>query len=887
MGNSSKYNFIVMAFLKIKQLFSDKIACYYIKKSGLFDEALYLKNYPDVARVNKWPVAHYIQFGWKEERSPNPLFDAQWYLKTNSDIAASKINPLYHYVRYGWKEGRSPNPLFNAPWYLAANSDVAHSGCEPLWHYQTYGWKRGCSPDPLFDVEWYLKTNSDVATSDWEPLHHYQKKGYQEGRFPNILFNAACLANILTKKYGQEIEREVTDWLSLLKKIENKNIDDLQYHEIIKKLEENIKKIPQVKTTNHHHCDISIIIPVYNQLAYTLICVTSLLRLKTDYSYEILIGDDASTDNTHEVFSNLHSSIKVIHHKENLGFIRNCNATAQYARGDYLLFLNNDTIVLPGALDALVSIFKTRKDAGLVGAKLLNSDGTLQEAGGIIWNDGSGWNYGRGDDESLSAYNYVREVDYCSGACLLTTLNIWRQLNGFNELYSPAYYEDTDFSFRVREIKKKVYYQPLAELIHYEGISNGRNLSLGLKKHQSINQKKFFERWKGVLEKDHHSLETELIIAKARAKEKKTILFIDHEIPTPDQDAGSKSILSYIKFFIKKDFKVILLANNHKENQPYSDLFRNMGVEILIGNKFSQNWKQWFIQYGKYIHYVFLSRPHTSLRWIGPLRTYTSAKLLFYGHDLVSRTRKRAYDEIGVEEHKKTALEFKEHEDAIHSLVDAIFYPSQVEVDYLSAQMNSNHIRQIPLYIYENGKKNTNYFPSQRNGLLFVGGFRHPPNKDAISWFIEHAFSQVQKALSNIQLTIVGANMPSEFLKLNSKSIIIKSNISDEELDQIKNNVRLTIAPLRFGGGIKGKIVESLASGLPVITTPIGAEGLKSRDNFLIISSLHDFAKEIIRIYDNYELLSELSVRGLEYVEKNFSEKVFQEVISEWIPEIR
>jgi GT2 family glycosyltransferase len=186
-----------------------------------------------------------------------------------------------------------------------------------------------------------------------------------------------------------------------------------------------------------------------------------------------------------------------------LGFLHSCNRAAQEARGEYLLFLNNDTQVQGGWLDHMLALFGRDDQVGLVGAKLLFPNGRLQEAGGIVWRDGSGYNYGRYDDPSKPEYNHVREVDYCSGACIMIEAPLFQQLGGFDARYAPAYYEDTDLAFRVRQAGRKVLYQPKAVVVHHEGVSNGIDTCSGIKAYQVVNQAKFRERWRKELEQFH------------------------------------------------------------------------------------------------------------------------------------------------------------------------------------------------------------------------------------------------------------------------------------------------------------------------------------------------------------------------------------------------
>lgn len=881
-SNTSSYfkkSLLEKTLLSLNQSLANRLARYEIKKSGLFDAKWYLEKNPDVAKAGICPFLHYVTCGWKEGRSPNPLFHVQWYLETNSDVVNLKVDPFYHYIKTGWKEGRSPNPLFNIQWYLEINRDVAEAGYEPLWHYQTFGWKAGYSPDPLFDLPWYLSVNKDVAIANCEPLHHYETHGAKEGRIPNPLFSEVCLPNILAKKYGVEVSKEVVALLELLQQADNKDCCSLYYEEVIKKLKEEVKK-GSVSNITHDSYDISIIIPVHNQLPYTLACVASLLRLETKYSYEILIGDDASTDATKEIFSNLHPSIKLMHHKENLGFLKNCNAVAKQAKGTYLLFLNNDTILLPGCLDALVETFTARKDAGLVGAKLLNSDGTLQEAGGIIWNDGSGWNYGRGNDPERPEYNYVREVDYCSGACIMIPKVLWDQIEGFDELYAPAYCEDSDIAFKIRHIGKQVYYQYNSELIHLEGKSNGREVTEGMKSYQLINNKNLLKKWGELFLKEQGTNGEDVFKCRDRSLHKKTILIIDHYLPHYDKDAGSRTIWEYIKLFVNSGFSVKFLGDNFMPVEPYQKELQQMGVEVLTGELAQKNWKTWIHENGKYLDYIFLSRAHIGIKYLDLLRKKTKAKILFYGHDLLSRTFHNKFNNLQNKEALTESQKWENLEQTIINKVDVVYYPSSLEVDYLKKKYTNRNIKVLPPYVFDDqyqirDKKLVS------NKILFVGGFAHPPNVEAITSFVRSVWPQVHRLFPSLILTIVGSSPADTIRALGSTHITITGFVSEKMLSELYHSHDIAIVPLLSGGGIKGKVIEALAHGTPVLTTPIGAEGIPDAERYMTICSMNDFATTLIAMLRSSEKREQFSKTAPELIKKHYSRQALFSVLSQ------
>ncbi|HEY8292967.1 MAG TPA: glycosyltransferase family 2 protein, partial [Thermomicrobiales bacterium] len=249
----------------------------------------------------------------------------------------------------------------------------------------------------------------------------------------------------------------------------------------------------------------SIVVPVHNKAAYTLACLAQLQAVLPAASNagEIIVVDDASIDDTPGVVGRacaMDPRIRALRNTENQGFLASCNRGASAASGDIVVFLNNDTLPQPGWLRALLMLFRAYPDAGAVGSKLIYPDLTLQEAGGVIFSDGSGCNFGRGDAEiDAPLYNYVREVDYCSGASLATRRDLFTLLGGFDTRFAPAYYEDVDYCFQMRSRGYRVYYQPESVVIHCEGVSSGTDITRGVKSYQVVNQRKFVEKWRDAL----------------------------------------------------------------------------------------------------------------------------------------------------------------------------------------------------------------------------------------------------------------------------------------------------------------------------------------------------------------------------------------------------
>lgn len=240
---------------------------------------------------------------------------------------------------------------------------------------------------------------------------------------------------------------------------------------------------------------VSIIIPMYNQAQYTYNCIRSIYENNPGLIYEVILADDNSTEDI-SLIRNSFTNLIYLRNGQNLGFLRNCNNAAAKARGEYIVMLNNDTQVMEGWLSELLYVFRNFSDVGLAGSKLIYPKGALQEAGGIIWQDGGAANFGNRDNPARSEYNYIKEADYISGASIMITRELWQQIGGFDERYAPAYCEDSDLCFAVRKAGFKVYYTPFSEVVHFEGVTHGRDVKKGVKQYQAANKHKFVEKWR-------------------------------------------------------------------------------------------------------------------------------------------------------------------------------------------------------------------------------------------------------------------------------------------------------------------------------------------------------------------------------------------------------
>ncbi len=611
----------------------------------------------------------------------------------------------------------------------------------------------------------------------------------------------------------------------------------------------------------------SIIIPIYAQHLLTFTCLKSIAATCADLDIEVIVIDDCSPEPAAEAFAVV-SGITIVRNEKNLGFLRNCNKAAKLARGEYLMILNNDTIVTGGWLQEMARVFDEKENTGMVGCKLIYPDGSLQEAGGIIWRDGSGWNYGRNDRADKPEYNYLREADYCSGACLLIRRDFWHELGGFDETYAPAYYEDADLAFRVRAAGKRVFYQPRAVVVHFEGKSSGTDLTQGVKKHQVINQETFVNRWRTVLAKHRiNGLSPQL---ERDRYSKRRVLVLDACMLTPDQDAGSLRMFAMLKIMANLGCKVTFVADNLEYRLPYTQDIQALGVEVLW-HPFYSSITAILERTAAQYDVIMLSRATVAVKYVDLVkRVAPRAKLVFDTVDL-HFLRQQRLAELDPRPGLIAAAEaMKKQELDIMAKSDITLVVSPVEqalLDTLAPQVRVNIVATI--HDTTPGPKTF----AERDGILFIGGFRHPPNLDAVTWYCENVLPIIRQKAPGLVTTLIGSNAPPSLQKFAAPDFVIAGFVQD--VAPYYQSARLSISPLRYGAGVKGKINISMQYGVPVVATTVSVEGMFLRDGIeaLVADTPEAFADAVIRGHADEVLWNALSKASLVNIDTYFSSR--------------
>jgi GT2 family glycosyltransferase len=650
--------------------------------------------------------------------------------------------------------------------------------------------------------------------------------------------------------------------------------DDPDYHGAIATINATEQQL-QVASPDRQQPDVSIVIPIYGQLAYTLNCIHSLITHKSRYTAEIIIVDDASPDSSAEWLPQLRC-IRYHRQKVNGGFIQSCNTGGEISAGRFVVMLNNDTRVVSGWLDNLIGSFEIWPKAGLIGSKMHYADGSLQEAGGIIWRDGSAWNYGRNDDPNRPQYSYARQVDYISGCSIAMPTALWVDLGGFDAFYRPAYCEDVDLAFRVRSCGREVWFQPQSRIVHYEGKTSGTSTGTGIKAYQIVNTKKLFFRWRERLAHHRHNGEAPYFERERGARRR--FLVVDATTPTPDQDAGSVQTFMALQTCLALGYKAHFVPEDNWLYQPkYTSALQAIGVDCAFA-PYEIGFESYIRRYGWLFDVILAYRAGVMEKILPLARSYApQAAIMFHVADLHYLRMERTAQLSGDDEMQYAASVMKERELSLVNQVDCTISHSSAELDILAREAPGCPAVLWPLMFEFFGTRRTF---AERRDLCFLGGYRHAPNVDAVVYFVKEIFPIIKSQEPGIRFIIAGAHPPEEVRALAGDDVVVTGMIDD--LRDLFDPCRVFVCPLRIGAGVKGKVASALSYGIPVVSTDLGVEGteLQHGKQVLLAGSSLAFAEAVLRLYRDPGLWESLSVAGQDLVRKTLSLEMGKEALA-------
>ncbi len=599
---------------------------------------------------------------------------------------------------------------------------------------------------------------------------------------------------------------------------------------------------------------VTVVVLVQRNAAQAIAAVRSLIGSTTgDLSYETVILTNGADDQTVTQIKRAGLAARVLVSDANLGFGGGCNAVARTSEAEYLIFLNDDVLVDRGWLDALVRAAAADIRIAAVGSRIRFADGTLQEAGSIVWSDGSTMPIGRGLDAGGTAWRFRRDVTYCSACALLVRRSDFEAVGGFDEAYFPAYYEDVDLCLKFAQRSKRVVYEPRAELVHFESQSSTSAFKSFLFRR---NHRRFALKWGRVLEAlfeppgPTDPAAVNRAVRRARGP-RTSILLIDDRLPDATLGSGFGRTVELLGDIFQESYDVHMYAS--VETNPDPTGVGAFEVEVVM-RPLEEELRD--AEFGYEI--CIISRPHNFERFAPLIRKYQpSCKICYDVESLFyRRLEKQANIEPDPIRRRRLVAEAArglELESSIARSADRLVCISMEEREILERVVDHAPIDFI-LPVARSIRPSQRGFGSREALAIFVSGWMagpDSPNADGFIWFCKQVLPHLRAIVPHVRVLATGGSPPANVLALAEPSVVIGGFVAD--LAEVYDRARVAISPIRFGAGVKIKTIEAIQFGIPVVATTVGAEGLSIdyRDAVDITDDAETFAKRIAVLMTN------------------------------------
>ncbi len=360
-----------------------------------------------------------------------------------------------------------------------------------------------------------------------------------------------------------------------------------------------------------------------------------------------------------------------------------------------------------------------------------------------------------------------------------------------------------------------------------------------------------------------------------------TILVIDQQVPHFDADAGARATYQYLQLFCSLGMRVLFLGDTFNRDEPYATLLEREGVELLAGDWYRRNWRGWLERNGRYIDFVYLNRPRISRPYVAPLRRHTRAMLIYQGHDLHFLRLRRKFEIVGGKRLLKQARFYEQLERDLVGRCDRVFTFSQAEKELMERAWGAANVQVVPLHIYGDLAAPTDGFAVRRD-LLFVGSFAHAPNVDAVTWFVRDILPIVRRHMPEVRLVVVGSKATDAVRALASDCVIVAGRVDDRRLGELYRQSRLVVVPMRYGAGMKGKVLEAFRYGVPIVATSIALEGMPQIGGLISPQDAAEaFAAEVVGLYRDQRRWERMSAGEIDYLREHFSREAACRIVAD------
>ena len=615
---------------------------------------------------------------------------------------------------------------------------------------------------------------------------------------------------------------------------------------------------------------VSVILVLFNQAHLTLLALESII-CNSDVDYELIVVDNSSTHETGALLQRIRGA-HIIRNAHNVGFGPACMQGAEVARATYLFFLNNDTLLEPHAMSAALANFSRSDAVGAVGGKILLADGRLQEAGSIVWSDGSALGYGRSDDAALPAYEFRRPVDYCSGAFLFTPRSLFFKLGGFKEEFAPAYYEDTDYCMRVWNHGRQVIYEPCSVIRHFESASSGGNETA--KPQMAAKQLKFVELWKQSLPKHLAPAPSNIVRSRiATSFPGLRILYLDDRIPHRDLGSGFPRSNDVLRHLVLQGHHVSCVGLSFPSQQP-SDEYRDIPREIELVDG-TRDIASVLKSYLPAFDIVWVSRPHNMDRFLKAIADSVVPNRIpiIYDAEAIFTDRDRLKAEVEGHTMSQQMLNARSAiESALAQAADQTLAVSERDAHQLEV-MGVSSVKVLGHCIDASPTENSFH---ERSGCLFLGAIHGEdnPNLDSLRYFCRDVWPALSNATgTTFTIAGFGTDKFADEFKISGVKILGRTN----DTRPLYQSARVFVVPTRFCAGTPYKAHEAAAHGVPMVVTPIIRDQLGWTDgqDCLVAGSAKEFADKCILLLNDAALWTTLRENALRRVSSELSSDAF------------
>jgi GT2 family glycosyltransferase len=577
----------------------------------------------------------------------------------------------------------------------------------------------------------------------------------------------------------------------------------------------------------------SILIATYKQGDMVRECLESIRTClgpigESDAFEVVLVVNGAQFEWTPSLIGAL-SGVRLVDSSVNLGFSGGYNLAARESRGKYLLLLNDDTIVQPNFLRPLVDILEAKPDVAAAGSCNLSMDGTIAEAGSVIFSDGITMGVGRGQPANTLEWDFVRDVDYCSASSLLIRRDVWEEVGGLDDRFHPAYHEDVDLCLRIRERGYRIVYEPRSKVIHHVSQSTDESFRNFLfRRNGPLPIRRFINKFRensptSTPPMKYMTRQAELAAQRARGV-RRQVLLVDDLLPAQGLGSGFSRPIQMLADL--HDAGEAVTIETRLPVDCTSDLLRDFGVRVVPGDL-----DEYLRRPEIVIDAAIISRPPNVPRCIDAIRTHQPHAVVIMDHEALYHRRlfrqaEMATDPTQIHRFTVEGTVMEEQERRATVAVDLNVCISNEEADFVRSVPGS-----APVLVLEPRAPETEPTEATADGrrdMLFVAGWMagpESPNVDALMWFAENVMPHVRAAIPWAKIRVTGASPPANVRELESDAIDFVGFVDD--LRAAYRGARAVIAPIRYGAGVKIKTVEALEYGVPTVATVVGAEGIQ------------------------------------------------------------